>query len=71
MELKPRSLKGKLLATLDTFNRTSMELKQSPVVSDAISVTFNRTSMELKLSLQIQRGLRLTFNRTSMELKHC
>ena len=34
-----------------TFNRTSLELKQCPVVATEVGLfTFNRTSLELKLS---------------------
>ena len=57
---------------IETFNRTSMELKLNEQITVPIAVydTFNRTSMELKrVSQRATQAEVNAFNRTSMELK--
>ena len=61
----------KLLAA-ETFNRTSLELKQSMWNSTCLSArTFNRTSLELKplWMIAMLSSTSRSFNRTSLELK--
>ena len=74
MELKPRRNAGACNVALETFTRTSMELKLTfPARIREDRKTFTRTSMELKprrnagaCNVALE-----TFTRTSMELKRC
>ena len=59
---------------MNSFNRTSMELKLMPKcrIGSDHNVTFNRTSMELKQDQRASAEFPVkgtSFNRTSMELK--
>ena len=56
----------------NTFNRTTMELKQNiGLVEKTIVVAFNRTTMELKQASYFapNKSKASSFNRTTMELK--
>ncbi len=54
-----------------TFNRTSVELKQHSLTTFCLTdLTFNRTSVELKHRINAkERKREAAFNRTSVELK--